>query len=116
MNEENAFIRAAAKNSEDNVLHLVYADWLEENGQPERAEFIRVQVEQARLPPRESHRERLNERLRQTPGIDPDKWRAELPQLPADAGEHRPALVEQVLGIGKPLSELDLVGHEERLG
>lgn len=31
----------------DDVPRLVYADWLEDNGQPERAEFIRVQVELA---------------------------------------------------------------------
>jgi uncharacterized protein (TIGR02996 family) len=29
----------------DDTPRLVYADWLEENGEPERAEFIRVQVE-----------------------------------------------------------------------
>jgi uncharacterized protein (TIGR02996 family) len=27
------------------AVRLVYADYLEENGQPERAEFVRVQVE-----------------------------------------------------------------------
>jgi uncharacterized protein (TIGR02996 family) len=36
------------------AVRLVYADWLQENGQPERAEFVRVQVELARTPePRE---------------------------------------------------------------
>src|SRR5262249_51187264 len=30
------------------AVRLVYADWLEEHGQPERAEFIRAQVELAR--------------------------------------------------------------------
>lgn len=34
----------------DNAARLVYADWLEENGRPEYAEFIRVQVELAREP------------------------------------------------------------------
>src|SRR5436309_6205981 len=40
-----AAIRAAP---EDDAPRLVYADWLDENGQPERAEFIRVQCELAR--------------------------------------------------------------------
>jgi uncharacterized protein (TIGR02996 family) len=31
----------------DDTPRLVYADWLEENGDPERAEFIRVQIELA---------------------------------------------------------------------
>ena len=32
-------------------LRLIFADWLEENGDGERAEFIRVQIELARLGP-----------------------------------------------------------------
>lgn len=42
----------------DDVPRLVYADWLEDNGQPERSEFIRVQVEL--------------EKLRQMTGSEPD--------------------------------------------
>ena len=38
-------IRAAP---DDDAPRLVYADWLDEHGQPERAEFIRVQCELAR--------------------------------------------------------------------
>ncbi len=33
----------------DDYRRLVYADWLDENAQPERAAFIRVQVELARI-------------------------------------------------------------------
>jgi uncharacterized protein (TIGR02996 family) len=34
----------------DDAVRLVYADWCEEHGQDERAEHIRLQIEQARLP------------------------------------------------------------------
>ncbi|HJZ58464.1 MAG TPA: TIGR02996 domain-containing protein [Gemmataceae bacterium] len=44
-----AFLRAIVADPDDDTLRLVAADWLEENGQPERADFIRVQVELARL-------------------------------------------------------------------
>ncbi|HVK11360.1 MAG TPA: TIGR02996 domain-containing protein [Gemmataceae bacterium] len=56
-----AAIRAAPA---DDAPRLVYADWLDERGQPERAEFIRVQCELAR---RESAdlRAREDELLRQ---------------------------------------------------
>jgi uncharacterized protein (TIGR02996 family) len=37
------------ENRAEDTLRLIYADWLEENDQPERAEFIRVQVELASL-------------------------------------------------------------------
>src|SRR5437899_1980594 len=40
-----AAIRAAP---DDDAPRLVYADWLDEHGHPERAEFIRVQCELAR--------------------------------------------------------------------
>jgi uncharacterized protein (TIGR02996 family) len=44
-----AFLEAIREHPDDDTHRLVYADWLEENGNPERAEFIRVQTELARL-------------------------------------------------------------------
>jgi uncharacterized protein (TIGR02996 family) len=35
---------------EEDSYRLIYADWLEENGEPERAEFIRVSMELANCP------------------------------------------------------------------
>src|SRR5947209_2333045 len=43
-----AFLQAIIEAPEDDAPRLVYADWLEDNGDPHRAEFIRVQVELAR--------------------------------------------------------------------
>jgi uncharacterized protein (TIGR02996 family) len=45
VNERAAFTRAICENPADDTVRLVYADWLEEHGEPERAEFVRVQVE-----------------------------------------------------------------------
>jgi uncharacterized protein (TIGR02996 family) len=39
------FLRAIISNPADDGPRLVYADWLDERGQPERAEFIRLQIE-----------------------------------------------------------------------
>jgi uncharacterized protein (TIGR02996 family) len=44
-----AFLQAIREHPDDDTHRLVYADWLDENGNPERAEFIRVQTELARL-------------------------------------------------------------------
>jgi uncharacterized protein (TIGR02996 family) len=53
MSEEEALLRAICIEPEDDTPRLVYADWLDENGQPERASFIRFQIQFARaLPPR----------------------------------------------------------------
>ena len=47
--EDLALLAAVCANPEDDTPRLVYADWLEDHDLPERAEFIRVQCELARL-------------------------------------------------------------------
>jgi uncharacterized protein (TIGR02996 family) len=44
MSQGNELLRAILMNPKCDTTRLVYADWLEENGDPERAEFIRVQI------------------------------------------------------------------------
>lgn len=50
MNQGESLLQAIFEHPADDAVRLVYADWLEENGECERAEFIRVQVELAGLP------------------------------------------------------------------
>jgi uncharacterized protein (TIGR02996 family) len=40
---DDAFLQAILENLDDDTPRLVYADWLDEHGDPERADFIRVQ-------------------------------------------------------------------------
>jgi anti-anti-sigma factor len=47
---DEAFLETIRDEPEDDAVRLIYADWLDEQGQPERAEFIRLQIERARLP------------------------------------------------------------------
>jgi uncharacterized protein (TIGR02996 family) len=49
MSEHDAHIQAIIEAPNDDTPRLIYADWLEEHGDSERAEFIRVQIERARL-------------------------------------------------------------------
>jgi len=49
MTTQDALLCSILTSSQDDTPRLVYADWLEENGEPERAEFIRVQVGLANL-------------------------------------------------------------------
>jgi uncharacterized protein (TIGR02996 family) len=44
MTEYEAILRGILLSTDDDVPRLVLADWLEENGQVERAAFIRAQV------------------------------------------------------------------------
>jgi uncharacterized protein (TIGR02996 family) len=48
MNHDEAFLQAIIENPDDDTPRLVYADYLDERGDP-RAEFIRVQIALARL-------------------------------------------------------------------
>jgi len=48
MSDATALLAAVRAAPEDDAPRLVYADWLEEHGQPDRAEFIRVQCALAR--------------------------------------------------------------------
>src|SRR4051812_31952597 len=53
------FLREICEHPDDDAPRLIYADWLDENGQPDRAEFIRVQIELAG-PPGENTKKRRN--------------------------------------------------------
>lgn len=56
---EAAFLAAITETPDDDTPRLVYADWLEEHGQSDRAEFIRVQCELAKMPAQSGYRHRL---------------------------------------------------------
>lgn len=56
--DERAFLDAICEQPDDDTARLVFADWLTENGNADRGEFIRVQVELARTPPNTEEDER----------------------------------------------------------
>jgi uncharacterized protein (TIGR02996 family) len=45
VSEKDAFVNAIIDSPEDDTPRLIFADWLDENGEPERAEFVRAQVD-----------------------------------------------------------------------
>ncbi len=81
--QQRAFLRAIA-DSPDDAPRLTYADWLEEHGDPDRAEFIRLQC-------RIAERERSEEVRFGDPELgraddlveaNEERWVAEMPALP----------------------------------
>ena len=54
MTTADALIAAVCATPDDDLPRLVYADWCDENGDGDRAEFIRLQVERARGRPTEA--------------------------------------------------------------
>jgi uncharacterized protein (TIGR02996 family) len=71
---EEAFVFDICANPDDDGLRLIYADWLQENGQPQRAEFIRVQIELARLADDDLRREALADRQDELLIAHGDEW------------------------------------------
>jgi uncharacterized protein (TIGR02996 family) len=55
---EQAFLQAIIANPEDDAHRLIFADWLDERGDP-RAPFIRIQCQQASLPQGDPREEAL---------------------------------------------------------
>jgi uncharacterized protein (TIGR02996 family) len=66
---------------DDDTPRLAYADWLMENGQDERAEFIRVQVERTRLPAWDAAQVRLRLREHELLARHGEAWLGELPAI-----------------------------------
>lgn len=69
-------LRAVCESPDDDTPRLVFADWLDEHGDPERAEFIRVQIALARG---ESHR-KVTARADGLLGLRKRQWMGELPR------------------------------------
>ena len=78
---DRRFLDNFVANIDDDLPRLVYADWLEENGRHERAEFVRVQVERARRPAWDPAQVLL--RLREQHLLDAhgEEWLAEVPTV-----------------------------------
>jgi uncharacterized protein (TIGR02996 family) len=84
---DDAFLRASIENPDDDGLRLMYADWLEERGDP-RGEFIRVQVALAGMPEHDPRRGELEARERALLKGHRDEWLGPLRELAEDQQFH----------------------------
>ena len=75
------FLDDIVANIDDDTPRLAYADWLTENGQDDRAEFIRVQIERARRPTWDAAQVRLRLREQELLRLHGEQWLAELPAI-----------------------------------
>jgi len=85
MNQNDVFLQAILASPDGDTPRLVYADFLEEHGEPERAEFIRIQCELGdgfrpraiahyHMPPADSRRAELEARERVLRAEHEDQW------------------------------------------
>src|SRR5262249_22973396 len=68
------FQTAVRDNPDDDALRLVFADWLEDHGEGERGELIRLQCKKERLPNDEPQREELVRREDELLAQHGDAW------------------------------------------
>jgi uncharacterized protein (TIGR02996 family) len=77
----SGFLADVVAHIDDDTPRLVYADWLLENGQDDRAEFIRVQIERARRPAWDAAQVGLGLREQALLKKHGESWLAELPAI-----------------------------------
>src|SRR5262245_58387882 len=77
-----AFLEQITANVDDDATRLVFSDWLEEQGELERAEFIRVQVQRASLPPWDAAQVGLKIREQELLKQHGETWLKEMPEIP----------------------------------
>lgn len=123
MTDDDALLRAVLAAPDDDAPRLIYADWLDEHGQPDRARFIRTQIELARLPAGDPRRPQLVQVERTLLKANRPAWTTWLPPW-AHAGEFRRGFLDTIrceaadfiagadeVRLRTPLSAVQLDGH-----
>ena len=87
--DEHAFFDPIRDAPADDGPRLIYADWLDEHGQSDCADFIRLQCALDRLPDDDLRRPDLRERERQLSEAHEARWAADLAPLVTDWSFHR---------------------------
>ena len=127
MDQASAFLQDVVAHPDDDAPRLVYADWLEEQGDASswaRAEFIRVQYALAGLPRGDIRRAPLEQRQRDLLLAHEQQWTDGLSELGVQGRQFRRGFVERItihpgqliefgdrLRARVPLRELNLTGQ-----
>jgi uncharacterized protein (TIGR02996 family) len=112
MNDHDALLNAIAEHPEEDTPRLMYADWLEENGQPERADFVRNQIELERVGLNGEGRHPLVVKNVHYLKEWVPYWKSELPRIKGiEWGDFNRGLVEEVYGA----SDEPVVAHADTI-
>jgi uncharacterized protein (TIGR02996 family) len=81
MTPDDAFLHDIIEHPDDDAPRLIYADWLDEHGQADRAEFIRLQCRLAALPPDDPGIKEMHSRELQLLRSHQDQWVGDLKRV-----------------------------------
>lgn len=97
MTDGDDLLRAIVETPGDNTVRLVYADWLTENGQAERGEFIRVQCALADMPGDNPRRAALEARETELLAKYAEEWRGVVGRYRPDVPFSRGFVTAEIL-------------------
>lgn len=109
MPEDEPFIRALLAAPDDQTTRLVYADWLDDRGDP-RAEYLRLQARVAELPPGSDERHAAREQLTALQNGFPSWWLAAVGFRAVGQASDRGRIAEAAELLGRPV-ESTVDGH-----
>lgn len=113
MSDEDALLAAIRAHPDEDTPRLAYADWLDEADRPERAEFIRLQIEAAQPGTSERRRQTIAARCKALRNAHITTWLAPiLPKKPpwTCPGEFHRGFLSHVIGTAR-----DVVGPFARI-
>src|SRR4051794_18229590 len=98
MSIEQALLSAILEHPRDDDARRIYADWCEDHGQPERGEWVRVQLDLARLPAWAPAWDGLKARARALLEAHQEEWLGPLPAWARPGARFRRGFVAVVAG------------------
>jgi uncharacterized protein (TIGR02996 family) len=112
MSDDEPFLRAILAAPEDTATRLIYADWLEERGDP-RSEYLRLGGQLAALPVGHQAARGIRRRMIELRAQFPAQWLALLGDHRSSGAEPDPGRIERAAGVlGRPARCLDEEGHQ----
>lgn len=106
MSDENALLAAIWEHPHEDTPRLAYADWLQENARPERAEFIRAQVALATYAHGDPQARAFDERQKRLHRKHSRVWRQGAPPRVKRAAFHRGFLYPRVTARAQQLAAI----------
>jgi uncharacterized protein (TIGR02996 family) len=98
MTTRRALLQAVLDAPDDDLPRLVFADWLDDHDESDRADFIRAQIELSRTPEDSPRFEQLRRQTNTQPRtMRQDRWLKEVPGWARHRAEFRRGFVEHVV-------------------